>query len=52
MGKLIRLLVAFFFPPVSIFLRRGVGKDLFINIILCILFYLPGSFHALWFELK
>ena len=52
MSKLVRLLVAFFFPPVSVFFSRGVGKDLLINIILCLLFYLPGSLHALWFELK
>ena len=51
-SKLVRLLVAFFFRPVSVFLSKGVGKDLFINIILCIFFYLPGSLHALWFELK
>jgi len=32
----------------AVFLKKGVGKDLIINIILCLIFYIPGIIHALW----
>ena len=35
-------------PPVAVVIHKGVGKDLVINIILCLLFLLPGVIHALW----
>jgi len=47
-NKLLRILLAFFLPPVAVFLNKGVGKDLLINILLCFAFYLPGSLHAIW----
>jgi uncharacterized membrane protein YqaE (UPF0057 family) len=52
MNKLIMILLAIFLPPVAVFLKSGVGKDLVINILLCIAFYLPGSIHALWVIMK
>ena len=52
MNKLIMILLALFLPPVAVFLKSGVGKDLLINILLCIFFYLPGSIHALWVIMK
>ena len=45
---LLMIILAIFLPFVAVFLRKGVGKDLIINIILCIFFYLPGTIHALW----
>jgi len=35
-----------------VFLKSGVGKDLLINIILCLLFWIPGVIHALWVVTK
>lgn len=49
---LLMIILAIFLPFVAVFLRKGVGKDLLINIILCILFYVPGIIHALWILLK
>jgi len=45
---LLMIIIAIFLPFVAVFLRKGIGKTLIINIILCILGYLPGTVHALW----
>jgi uncharacterized membrane protein YqaE (UPF0057 family) len=51
-NKLILILLALFLPPVAVFLKSGVGKDLIINIVLCLLFFFPGMVHALWLVTK
>jgi len=33
---------------VAVALEKGMGKDLLINIILCIFFWVPGIIHAFW----
>ncbi len=52
MNKLIHIILAILLPPVAVFLKSGVGKDLIINIILCLIFYIPGILHALWLITK
>lgn len=52
MNKIILILLAIFLPPISVFLKSGVGKDLLINVLLCLLFYVPGIIHALWVVTK
>jgi len=47
-NKIILIILAIILPPLAVFLKNGVGKDLIINIILCLFFYLPGILHALW----
>ncbi|GIU22213.1 YqaE/Pmp3 family membrane protein [Shewanella schlegeliana] len=47
-NKLLLIIIAILLPPVAVFLKSGVGKDLLINIILCLLFFVPGLLHALW----
>ena len=42
------LLVTILIPPLAVFLKRGFGKDLLINIILTILLFVPGVIHAIW----
>jgi len=46
------IILAILLPPVAIFLKKGIGKDLIINIILCLFFWLPGIIHALWVIIK
>lgn len=43
---IISLLLAFFLPPLAVFIERGIGADLIINIILTILGWIPGIIHA------
>jgi len=51
-NKLILILLAIFLAPIAVFMKNGAGKDLVINIILCILFFFPGMVHALWLVSK
>ncbi|QIR13145.1 YqaE/Pmp3 family membrane protein [Shewanella aestuarii] len=51
-NKILLIILAVLLPPVAVFLKKGVGKDLLINIILCIFFYVPGIIHALWVILQ
>lgn len=52
MNKLVMILLAIFLPPIAVFLKAGAGKQLIINIVLCLLFFLPGVIHALWVTTK
>lgn len=52
MNKLIHIIIAILLPPVAVFLKSGVGKDLIINIILSLIFFIPGVLHALWLITK
>ncbi len=47
-NKILLIIIAILLPPLAVFLKSGVGQDLLINIILCILFWIPGVLHALW----
>jgi len=51
-NKIVLILLAIFLPPVAVFLRKGPGKDLVINILLCLLVFFPGVVHALWLVTK
>jgi uncharacterized membrane protein YqaE (UPF0057 family) len=52
MNKIVLIILAILLPPVAVFLNNGVGKDLLINIVLCLFFYIPGILHALWLITK
>jgi len=47
-NKLVLIILAVLLPPVAVALKHGVGKDLIINIVLCLLMWVPGIIHALW----
>ena len=51
-NKVLMIILAILFPPIAVALKKGVGTDLVINIILCFLFVIPGVVHALWVVLK
>ena len=51
-SDIIKIFFAIFLPPVGVFLERGCGADFCINILLTILGYIPGIFHALYIILK
>jgi len=48
MWTLILIIVAIFLPPLAVFLMVGLGRDFWINLILTLLFWLPGAIHALY----
>ncbi len=51
-NKLVLIILSIFLAPVAVFIKKGVGRDLVINIILCFLFYVPAIIHALWLVTK
>jgi uncharacterized membrane protein YqaE (UPF0057 family) len=44
----LQLILAILFPPLSVFLQRGVSGTLLLNVILTIIGWIPGVLHALW----
>lgn len=46
------LIMALLLPPVAVFLKRGCGADFIINILLCILGWLPGVLHGFYVVVK
>ncbi|MBR8831568.1 MAG: hypothetical protein N5P05_003054 [Chroococcopsis gigantea SAG 12.99] len=47
-NPLLKYVLAFVLPPVSVFLTYGVGTTLIINILLTLVGWIPGSIHAVW----
>jgi len=47
-NKLVLIILAVLLPPIAVFLKKGAGKDLIINVILCFVFWVPAIIHALW----
>lgn len=51
-NKIVMIILGVILPPLAVFLKKGAGKDLVINILLCIVFFFPGVIHALWLVTK
>ena len=47
-NKLVLIIVSLLLPSLAVGLKKGVGKDLAINVLLCVLMWVPGVIHALW----
>lgn len=47
-----KIIFAVLLPPLGVFLERGCGADLLINLLLTILGYIPGIVHALYIICK
>lgn len=51
-NKIVLIIIAILLAPVAVFLKKGAGKDLIINIVLCFLMYIPAVIHAIWLITK
>ena len=47
-NKIVLIIISIIFPPLAVILKKGFGKDLLINIVLCLIFYIPGIIHSVW----
>lgn len=47
-GGILVILLSILLPPLGVALSRGIGTQFLINIVLTILGYVPGLFHAVW----
>ncbi len=52
MINVLRIVLAIFLPPVAAFLTVGIGLHFWLNLILTLLFFVPGVIHALWLVVK
>jgi uncharacterized membrane protein YqaE (UPF0057 family) len=43
-----RAIIAYFLPPVGVFMQVGLTTQFWINLILTLFFVLPGTIHAAW----
>jgi uncharacterized membrane protein YqaE (UPF0057 family) len=50
--RAVRVIAAVLLPPVGVFLRYGLQKRFWLNIVLTFFGYIPGVVHALWVVLK
>lgn len=50
--NLLRIILAIFLPPVAAFLTVGIGLHFWLNILLTIFFFVPGSIHAIWLVVR
>jgi uncharacterized membrane protein YqaE (UPF0057 family) len=46
--RFIEILIALFLPPLAVALRKGLGVDLLINLLLCLLLWVPAIIHAVY----
>ena len=52
-GDIIKFIVAFFLPPLAVYMeKKDCDKDVLINLILSLLFWVPGILHAFYIILK
>lgn len=51
-NKLLMVIIAILLPPLAVGLKAGFGGTFVLNLILWILFYIPGLIHALIVILK
>ncbi|MBW7468994.1 YqaE/Pmp3 family membrane protein [Pontibacter aydingkolensis] len=45
--SIVEIILAILLPPLAVFLHDGIGTSFWINIILTLLFIIPGIIHAL-----
>ncbi|MCW8333726.1 YqaE/Pmp3 family membrane protein [Vibrio sp. SCSIO 43135] len=51
-NRLLMIILCVVIPPFAVFVSKGFGKDFIINLILTLIFFVPGMIHALWLTLK
>ena len=51
-SSVLLIILAILLPFIAVLIKKGLGKDFLINIILCILGVIPGIIHALWIVTK
>jgi uncharacterized membrane protein YqaE (UPF0057 family) len=48
MDKIFLIILAIFLPPFAVLIYKDVGSHLALNILLCFLFVIPASIHAVY----
>ncbi len=48
MFELLTLVATILLPPLGVAMKKGLSTDFWINLILTVLFYVPGLIHGLY----
>lgn len=48
MMELLALIATVLLPPLGVALKKGLSTDFWINLVLTLLFYVPGLVHAVY----
>ncbi|MCC7389267.1 MAG: YqaE/Pmp3 family membrane protein [Phycisphaerales bacterium] len=51
-NKLLLVIIAILLPPLAVWLKSNSLGSTLLNLVLCLVFWLPGLLHALWVVLK
>ncbi len=46
-NRLLLVIIAILLPPLAVGLKNGIGGSFVLNLILTLIFWLPGMIHAL-----
>jgi len=46
--SILSIILCILIPPVAVLLKKGLGADFLINLLLTILGWLPGVIHGFW----
>lgn len=46
--SIVTIILCVFLPPVAVFLEKGLGKEFILNLILTLLFFVPGMIHGFY----
>lgn len=49
--KLVKIILAIILPPAAAFMQVGLTNHFWINLVLTLIFWVPGVIHALWLVL-
>lgn len=52
MNRLVLIIIAVLLPPLAVFLRHGIMPVFWLNLILTLIFFIPGMIHAIWIVTK
>lgn len=47
-NEFVLVFISVFIPSVAVLMKRGVSKDLLVNVLLYCIGFFPGLLHALW----
>jgi uncharacterized membrane protein YqaE (UPF0057 family) len=50
--KLLLVIIAILLPPLAVGLKAGIGGAFILNLILTLIFWIPGVLHALYVVLS
>lgn len=50
--SILMIIIAVLLPPLAVFLKAGLGATFLLNLVLTLVFFLPGMIHALYVVMK